>query len=131
MKRLLLFLGAGLLATVLFFLLGALFSGGGHSLIAINIFFPYSGLVAPSVKDTRWQFVPMTLLLAQFPVYALLIAYSSGRRNLVVTLISLVHTVAAVMAVQVYESSKPRYGLLLPTVATQQLVGPERRERAL
>jgi len=129
MKRLVLSIGAGILLTVVFFLVGALYSGGGHSLVAINIFFPYSGIVGPSLKDTRWEFIPMILLLAQFPVYALLLAYSGRRRNIVATVIPLVHTVAAVIALQVYESSKPRYGLLLPTVAIEQIVGRERRER--
>jgi hypothetical protein len=128
MKRILLSILVGVFLTVLSFLFGGLFSGGGHSLVAINIFFPYSGIVGPSLKDTRWEFISMILLVAQFPVYALLIAYSRRRRNLVATVIPLVHTVAVVIALQVYESSKPRYGLLVPTVAIQQIVGRERSQ---
>ena len=127
MKRLLLAIAAGILLTVIGFLIGAFYSGGGHSLTAITIFFPYSGLVAPSVKDTRWEFIAMILLLAQFPIYAFVVAYSGRRRNVVAIVVLLAHTVAAVIALQVYESFKPRYGLLLPTVAIQQLVGRERR----
>ena len=128
MKRLLLAIGAGILLAAIFFLIGAFYSGGGHSLTAITIFFPYAGLVPPSLKDTRWEFVSMILMVAQFPAYALLVAYTKGaRRNIVLTVIALVHTIAAVIAVQVYESSKPRYRLLLPTVAIQQIVGRERR----
>ena len=129
MKRLVLSIGTGILLTVVFFLIGGFYSGGGHSLVAINIFFPYSGIVGPSLKDTRWELISMTLLLAQFPLYALLLAYSGRLRNVVAILIPLIHTVAAVIALQVYESSKPRYGLLLPVAAIQQIVGPERRER--
>jgi hypothetical protein len=44
----------------------------------------------------------------------------------VAIVILLAHAVAAVIALQVYESSKPRYGFVLPKGAIQQLVGPER-----
>lgn len=125
MKRLFLAIAAGVLLTVVFFLIGALYSGGGHNLTAITILFPYSGLVSLSLKDTRWEFISMSLLLIQFPAYALLIAYSGRRLIVVAIVIVLAHTVAAVIALRVYESSKPRYGSLLPTVAIQQLVGPE------
>ena len=122
MKRFLLAIGAGVLLATILFLIGALYSGGGHSLTAITVFFPYSGLVAPSLKDTRWEIIAMILMVAQFPVYALLVVYTKGlRRNIVLTIISILHTVAAVIALQVYESSQPRYGLLLPVVAIQAL----------
>jgi hypothetical protein len=121
MKRLFLSIASVILLTLIFFLIGAFFSGGGHSLTAITIFFPYSGLLAPSLKDTHWEFLLMILMTAQFPVYALLIAYTKGaRRNIVGIIIPLVHTVVAVIALQLYESSKPGYGVLLPTVAIQQ-----------
>jgi len=126
MKRLFLAIAAGGLLTVVFFVIGALYSGGGHTLTAITIFFPYSGLVSPSLKDTHWEFLALILLLAQFPAYALIIAYSGRRRSLVAIVILLAHMVAAVIALQVYESS--RYGLLLPTLATQQIVRPPRRK---
>jgi len=113
MKRLFLSLGVGLLATVSFFLIGGLFSGGGHSLVAINIFFPYSGIVGPSLKDTRWEFVSMIVLVAQFPVYALLVWYSTRLRPFVAILLLFVHAVAAVAALRIYDASKPSYGLLL------------------
>ena len=121
MKRLLLSIALGIFLTVIFFLIGAFFSGGGHSLTATTIFFPYSGLLAPSLKDTRWEFILIILMAAQFPVYALLLAYTKGtRRNLAGMIIPLVHSVVAVIALQLYESSKPGYGVLLPTVAIQQ-----------
>jgi len=128
MKRLFLAIGAGVLLTLVFFLIGGLYSGGGHSLTVITIFFPYSLLVGLVLKDTRWEFIAMILLLGQFPAYALLIAYSGQRRNVLAIVILLAHAVAAVIALQVYESSKPRYRLLLVTVAIQQRIGPERRE---
>jgi len=127
MKRLLLSLGIGVLATISF-LLSGLFSGGGHSLVAINIFFPYAGIVGPSLKDTRWEFVSMILLLAQFPMYALLVSYSARRRFVIGIVLPFLHAVAAVAALHIYDASKPRYGLLLLS-ATQQIVGRERRER--
>jgi hypothetical protein len=121
MKRLLLSITSGIFLTVIFFLIGAFFSGGGHSLTAITIFFPYSGMLAPWLKNTPWEFILMILMTAQFPVYALLLAYTKGtRRNIVGTIIPLVHTVVTVFALQLYESSKPRYGVLLPPVAIQQ-----------
>ena len=108
MKRLLLSILSGILFTVIFFLIGAFVSGGGHSLTALTIFFPYSGMLAPSLKDTHWEFLLMILITAQFPVYALLLAYTKGaRRNLVGMIIPLVHAVVAVIALQLYESSKP------------------------
>jgi hypothetical protein len=128
MKRLFLAVAAGVLLTVVFFFIGAFYSGGGHNLTAITILFPYSGLVSLSLKYTPWEFISMSLLLIQFPIYALMFAYSGQRRNFVAIVIVLAHTVAAVIALRVYESSKARYGLLLPTVAIQQLIGPERRE---
>ena len=108
MKRLLLSILSGILFTVIFFLIGAFVSGAGHSLTAITIFYPYSGMLAPSLKDTHWEFLLMILITAQFPVYALLLAYTKGaRRNLMGMIIPLVHTVVAVIALQLYESSKP------------------------
>ena len=128
MKRLLISLGIGVLATVSFFAVGGLFSGGGHSLVAINIFFPYAGIVGPSLKDTRWEFVSMSLLLAQFPVYALLVSYSARRRFLIAIVLPFLHTVAAVAALHTYDASKPRYGFLL--VGATQQIGYERRSQA-
>ena len=125
MKRLLLSLGIGVLATVSFFVIGGLFSGGGHSLVAINIFFPYAGIVGPSLKDTGWEFVSMSLLLAQFPVYALLVSCSARRRILIAIVLLFLHAVAAVAALHIYGASKPRYGFLL-VGATQPIVGRER-----
>ncbi|HEX6186461.1 MAG TPA: hypothetical protein VFZ40_00160 [Pyrinomonadaceae bacterium] len=128
MKRLLFAIGVGLLLTVVFFLIGAFFSGGGHSLTAMMIFFPYSGLVASWLENTRGQFIATVLMAVQFPAYALLVAYTKGtRRNVVSTIVPIIHTVVAVIALQIYESSKPRYGVLLPMTAIQQIVGRERR----
>jgi len=121
MKRLLLSIALGIFVTVIFFLTGAFFSGGGHSLTAITIFFPYSGMLSPSLKGTHWEFLLMILMAAQFPVYALLLAYTKGtRQNVVGIIIALVHTVVAVIALQLYESSKPGYGVLLPAVASNK-----------
>ncbi len=50
MKRLLFAIGAGILLAVVFYLIGVFYSGGGHSLTAMNIFFPYSLHVAPPVQ---------------------------------------------------------------------------------
>ena len=128
MKGLLLSLGLGVLATVSFFVVGGLFSGGGHSLVAINFFFPYSGIVGPSLKDTRWEFVSMILLLAQFPVYALLVSYSARRRFLVAIVLLFLHAVAAVAALRIYDASKPRSGPV-QVGAVEQIVAREPRER--
>jgi hypothetical protein len=122
MKRLLLSIASGIILAMIFFLIGALFSGGGHGLTAITLFFPYSGMLVPSLKDTSWEFILMILMTAQFPGYALLLAYTKGtRRNVVAIIIPLVHTAVAVIALQLYESSKPRYGALLPEPSNKAL----------
>src|SRR5258706_14556977 len=101
MKRLLLAIGAGILLAAIFFLIGAFYSGGGHSFTALNIFFPYAGLVPPSLKDTRLEFVSMILMVAQFPAYSVLVAYTKGaRREIVLNFIALIHTIAAVISGQ-------------------------------
>jgi hypothetical protein len=121
MKRLLLNIAVGTLLTVIFLLVGAFFSGGGHSFTILIIFFPYAGMLAWSLKGTHWPFVLMILMTAQFPVYALLLAYTKGtRRNVVGTIIPLVHSLVAVIALQLYESSGPRPNRMLSTVPIQQ-----------
>jgi hypothetical protein len=78
-------------------------------------------MLSPSLKGTHWEFILMILMTAQFPMYAVLLAYTKGSRRIVVAMIILlVHTVVAVIALHLYESAKPGYGVLLPPVAIQQ-----------
>lgn len=130
MKKTLLAILIGFVLMVLFYALGALFSGGGHDLTAIIAFFPYSLFVSILTEDTRWDrfggFVDMTLLVLQFPVYAIILAtIKSGRLKVIALVILLVlHVLAAIVGLRIYYQSRPaHFGVI------QQHVGPERWER--
>lgn len=96
----------GVVLTVFFFLWGAFMSGGGHSLTAITVFFPYAGIVGTLPKDTRWQFVgdaaSLFLGASQFPLYAILLALLKGtrRKSLALVVLLAVHAMAAVVALK-------------------------------
>jgi hypothetical protein len=128
MKKTLLAILIGVALMVLFYALGALFSGGGHDLTAMISFFPYSLSISLSTKDTGWDrfndFADMALLILQFPVYAIILAtIKSGRLKVVALVILLVlHVAAVVIGLRIYSLSRPaRFG------AIQQHVGPEQR----
>jgi flagellar basal body-associated protein FliL len=128
MKKTLLAILIGLALMVLFYALGALFSGGGHDLTAMIAFFPYSLSLGLSTKDTPWSsdFVDMALLILQFPVYAIILAtIKSGRLKVIALVILLVlHVAAVIICLRIYYLSRPaRFGV------SQQHVEPERWER--
>jgi hypothetical protein len=101
----------GVVLTVLFFALGALFSGGGHDLTAITVFFPYAEIFGGLTKDTLWDriggVVGMALLGLQFPVYAIILTRIKGWRSRTVTFLILfaVHVAATVVGLQIYHRS--------------------------
>ncbi len=87
---------AGFLITPVLFVIGAILSGGGHSLTVITILFPYSGLVGFALKDiSNWP--AELLLIVQFPLYGLLLTLSYRSRRFVYYVIVLVvlHAAAA------------------------------------
>jgi hypothetical protein len=106
----------GFALTVLFYALGALFSGGGHDLTAITAFFPYSLSLGILTRNTRWDrvggFVVMTLLVLQFPVYAIILAtIKRGRLKAIALLILLaLHVLAVLIGLRIYYRSRPNYG---------------------
>ena len=75
MKKILLAIVVGLALTVLFYVVGAFLSGGGHNLNMITAFFPYSLSLGILTEDTRWgrsgRAIAGALLVLQFPVYAI------------------------------------------------------------
>jgi hypothetical protein len=115
MKNTFLAILTGFALTVLFYALGALFSGGGHDLTAITAFFPYSLSLGILTKDTRWDrvggFVVMTLLVLQFPVYAIILAtIKRGRLKAIALLILLsLHVLAVLIGLRIYYRSRPNH----------------------
>ncbi|HKQ53103.1 MAG TPA: hypothetical protein VJT74_12080 [Pyrinomonadaceae bacterium] len=97
----------GFLLAVLFYFLGGLLSGGGHSLAAMAVLFPYGLAAELLLEDTSAEFVGHILLIIQFPLYALLLAnVKGGRRWLVLLGLLAAHIIAAAISLNVYRSSK-------------------------
>ena len=102
----------GLLLTVLFYLLGAFLSGGGHSLVAITAFFPYCFATGVSLGDGRFSLIEVVMIALQFPVYALILAnVKGGWRWTAVLILLAAHVVAAVIGIRAYRASKVGGGM--------------------
>src|SRR5882762_1939291 len=110
MKNLLVAILIGVVLLGVFFLLGGMLSGGGHSLTAITVFFPYGLIAGRFLKDGHWDFISAVLIALQFPLYLIVLASLPGRRRkrLALVVILVIHFVAAVIGLKVYEQSKPR-----------------------
>jgi hypothetical protein len=95
---------AGILLTGLFYVLGALFSGGGHSLAALIFLFPYGTALGLLWEDTPLEFIGGLLLVLQYPLYALILANVKGKgpRWLVLLVLLAVHATAVVIGLKVY-----------------------------
>lgn len=98
MKRLIVAILAGILLTFVCLLVGRYFRYSGHGLTAMNIFFPYSAIVAFRLKN-MWWLVGM-LLFVQFPFYAVGVSVTNGKglRTLFALLLVVAHAGAAIIA---------------------------------
>jgi hypothetical protein len=92
-----LFLIVGIIAAPLFWLLGALMSGGGHSYAMMIVFFPWSMLLSLSSEGLSWWGVGLPVMAIQFPVYGLSLGYAKEKRRLALILIAIV--IAHILAV--------------------------------
>lgn len=79
----------GILLTPLFYLLAALLSGGGHSIAAAVIFFPFAMLLGLSFKDLPFL-VGVPVFFAQLPLYCLILRSAPDGITLAQRLIILV-----------------------------------------
>jgi hypothetical protein len=99
-----------MIASAFFFILGALYSGGGHSITPMIIFFPFPMLLDLTLPPTRfdWLFYPLCIL--QFSVYAGVLLFS-WKKNLLVSIsfLLLVHTLAAGLCLKMnnYRNAPP------------------------
>ena len=59
----------GVIATPVCFLLGAFFSGGGHTIYPMILFFPYGMLLDYLFENLSWWFVGLPVFALQFPLY--------------------------------------------------------------
>ena len=114
MKRILLAIVVGCALTILFFAVGAIFSGGGHDLHVITVFFPYSmslGLLTENTPGARsWSFIALALFALQFPVYAVVFAISKRMRlKWPLVIVASVHLLAVVMGLRIYHGKRSSY----------------------
>ena len=98
MKRISLAIFIGLVVTCWFLLVGRYLRISGHSLATVNIFFPYSALVAFKFKN-MWWFVSGSMF-AQFPLYTMIISVGplKRQRRIVIPLLMVVHGTVAIVA---------------------------------
>lgn len=98
---------AGCLVTPVLYLLAALYSGGGHSLISVIMMFPYGmlwGLIFKGIVE--W---PGIILLAlQFPVYGLVlgIARMKNRLSRYVLALLILHALVSTLALVIERKRK-------------------------
>ena len=80
-------------------MVGAALSGGGHSLAAMKLLFPYGVTVGILEEDGGWALVGMLLLFLQFPFYCFLFVNTAGntRRYLTATVV-VVHALCAFLS---------------------------------
>ena len=106
MKRLLLSLLIALpisaVVTVILFLASGFAGGACHCMTPVSIFFPYGTFIT---MRTSWEAAGGYATVFQFPLYAAIIALVNGwRKRLVVSFVVLiVHSIAAVGAVTMYQ----------------------------
>jgi hypothetical protein len=58
----------GVIATPLCYLIGAFFSGGGHVLYSMILFFPYGMLMGLLFQNVSWL-IALPVFAVQFPLY--------------------------------------------------------------
>lgn len=103
-------LAAGILLTVFFYFVGALLSGGGHSLTALTVFFPYGIILGQWLEGTGWEFVAAAALLVQFPLYGVLLArLGAGGRKVALLILLAAHSLAAFIGVGRERARQERY----------------------
>jgi hypothetical protein len=101
----------GIIVTPVCYAAGVLFSGGGHSYIAIELFFPYAtGLDLTSTIPTG-MFVLLVGL--QFPAYGLLISFACRKNLLIVgvVVLSVIHFGAVILCLSVAPTNTYEYYL--------------------
>jgi len=69
----------GIVVTPIFYFLAAFYSGGGHSLTAMLLFFPY-GVLCGRLFETTIEWLEPILIILQFPAYGGLLNLLSGKR---------------------------------------------------
>jgi hypothetical protein len=82
MKRFLIGIVAGVVLTVVFFLITAFADGACHCVKPTIVVFPYAALAL----SRSWESVSLPLILLQFPIYSILIAKVTGIRFRLLTL---------------------------------------------
>lgn len=83
---------AGVVVTLLLYLLGVLLSGGGHSYVAMMIFFPFLMIADFTLAPPPGLFLPA--LMIQYPLYSLLLALPRNKRKLYAAIIVLLEAVS-------------------------------------
>lgn len=98
---LLIALPTSVLVTVILFFAAAFAGGACHCMTPASVLFPYATFV---VMRTSWETTGLVATIFQFPLYATIVAISgtSRRRLLASAVILVVHTIAAVGAVNMY-----------------------------
>jgi hypothetical protein len=72
----------GVIATPICFLLGAFFSGGGHTVYPMILFFPYGMLLGYLFENLSWWFVGLPIFALQFPLYGAAFSAASVKDRL-------------------------------------------------
>lgn len=75
----------GILITPIFYLLAAFYSGGGHSLTGMFVFFPY-GVLCGRLFTAVFQWLEPILIVLQFPVYGALLSWALRRNTFKIAL---------------------------------------------
>jgi hypothetical protein len=98
MKRIVIAVQVGVAVTFLCLFVGRYLQRTGHGITALNIFFPYSALVAFRIRNAWW--LVSVLAFGQFPLYVVLasIVPANSRRRVLISLLVFTHTTAAIIA---------------------------------
>jgi hypothetical protein len=95
LKRILLYLVAGVLITVISIILAGMLNGAFHSMTASTVFFPFATLV---LQHTRWETLATVLIALQFQVYAVLLAViDREQRGPIMLVVATVHVAAVII----------------------------------
>ncbi|HEX8174977.1 MAG TPA: hypothetical protein VF543_07645 [Pyrinomonadaceae bacterium] len=71
----------GVIATPVCFLLAAFFSGGGHTIYPMILFFPYGIFLGLLFENLSWWFVGLPIFALQFPLYGIAFGAASVKER--------------------------------------------------
>ncbi len=111
----------GCLVTPFIYLLAGLYSGGGHSLTAVIVGFPYGLILGIILKDSSVAWLEPVILFVQFPFYGLIlgVAQVKGKQIRVIIILLVLHVLFSALGLILEARVRGRSAGHTPLITTR------------